>query len=83
MLFRSIIPSIDSVYDVGSPDYQINTVYARYFVGNGRGLTGIVATNAQALLVGRALTPVTVPLSTANSFNVLTVASGNVAVYTT
>lgn len=37
----------------------------------------------RTLTVGRAVTPVTVPLASNNSFNVLTVGSGNVVVYTT
>lgn len=39
----SIIPSIDSVYDIGSSGYRFNTVNAQYFVGNGQGLTGVTA----------------------------------------
>lgn len=126
----TIIPSIDSVYDIGSPLKRFDTVYASYFVGNGSGITGITATaslvgnlvgnltgngygaNAfsfvsatgnitggnltasgniyigntvftRTLTVGRSVTPVTVPLASNNSFNVLTVGSGNVVVYTT
>ena len=37
----------------------------------------------RTLTVGRAVTPVTVPLASNNSFNILTVGSGNVVVYTT
>ena len=37
----------------------------------------------RTLVVGRPSTPVTVPLATNNSFNVLTIATGNVAIYTT
>jgi len=50
-------------------------VYATaYYIG------GTVLT--RTLTVGRTTTPVTVPLATNNSFNVLT-GSGNVVVYTT
>jgi hypothetical protein len=37
----SYVPSIDSVYDVGSSTNRINSVYARYFYGNGSQLTGL------------------------------------------
>ena len=37
----------------------------------------------RTLVVGTVTTPVTVPLATNNSFNVLTIATGNIAVYTT
>jgi hypothetical protein len=39
----SYVPSVDSVYDIGTSNNQINSVYAQYFYGNGRGITGIVA----------------------------------------
>ena len=48
----SIMPSVDEVYDIGSPTYRFDTVYAGYFVGNGAGLTGIAGTqNAFQLAV--------------------------------
>ena len=48
----SLSPSIDGVYDIGSPTYRFDTVYAGYFVGNGAGLTGIAGTqNAFQLAV--------------------------------
>lgn len=37
----TVVPKIDSVYDLGSPSQQFDSVYARYFYGNGRYLTGI------------------------------------------
>jgi hypothetical protein len=37
----AIRPSIDNVYDLGSPVLRFDTVYAGYFVGNGSLLTGI------------------------------------------
>jgi hypothetical protein len=56
-------------------------------VGNNLKATGNIYIGntvfTRTLTVGRALTPVTVPLASNNSFNVLTVGSGNVAVYTT
>ena len=37
----TVVPKIDSVYDLGSPSQQFDSVYARYLYGNGRYLTGI------------------------------------------
>jgi len=37
----TVVPKIDSVYDLGSTDQKFDSVYARYFYGNGRYLTGI------------------------------------------
>ena len=37
----SIIPSIDSVYDLGNSAKQFDEVHARYYYGNGAFLTGI------------------------------------------
>ena len=37
----SYVPSVDSVYDIGSSTNRINSVYARYFYGNGSQLTGL------------------------------------------
>lgn len=37
----SILPSVDSVYDLGAANLKFDTVYAGYFVGNGALLTGI------------------------------------------
>lgn len=37
----TVLPSIDSVYDLGSPTRQFDEVHARYYYGNGRFLTGI------------------------------------------
>ena len=39
----SLVPGTDSVYNLGSANLQFNTVYGAYFVGNGAGLTGVVA----------------------------------------
>ena len=41
----SIIPSVDSVYDLGSDAKQFNEVHARYYYGNGAFLTGISGGN--------------------------------------
>jgi hypothetical protein len=42
----TIIPGIDSVYDIGSPALRMDTVYASYFVGNGAGLTGVISSSS-------------------------------------
>jgi hypothetical protein len=42
------MPSVDAVYDIGSPTARIDTVYATYFVGNGSQLTGIAQTYSNA-----------------------------------
>lgn len=50
----SVIPSVDSVYDLGTNSLRFDTVYARYFVGNGSLLTGISggAGNGTAIVNG-------------------------------
>ena len=37
----TIVPSIDSVYDIGSPSKRVDSIYAQYYYGNGAFLTGI------------------------------------------
>jgi len=37
----TVVPTVDSVYDLGSPTRYFDTTYSRYFYGNGRFLTGI------------------------------------------
>ena len=37
----TVVPTVDSVYDLGSPNRYFDTTYSRYFYGNGRFLTGI------------------------------------------
>ena len=46
----SVRPSIDSVFDLGSPSYRYDTVYAGYFQGNGAGLTGITVSAGSQIL---------------------------------
>jgi len=41
----TIVPTIDSVYDVGSPTRYFDTTYSRYYYGNGAFLTGLVTTS--------------------------------------
>jgi hypothetical protein len=47
----TIMPSIDAVYDIGSPSNRIDTVYSAYFVGNGSQLTGVISTNISNSIV--------------------------------
>jgi hypothetical protein len=60
----AVLPSIDNVYDIGSPALRFDTVYAGYFVGNGALLTGIAggSGNGQAIVNGTS----NVAISTAN-----------------
>ena len=37
----TVVPSIDRVYDLGTPAKQYDSVYAQYYFGNGAFLTGI------------------------------------------
>ena len=61
----TIVPSIDAVYDIGTPDKRIDTVYATYFVGNGSLLTGIAGGgNGNAIVNGA--TNVSIPLVNGN-----------------
>jgi len=41
----TIVPSLDSVYDIGSPTAQFDSVYARYYYGNGAFLTGLTSSS--------------------------------------
>jgi hypothetical protein len=65
----AVLPSIDNVYDLGSPSLRFDTVYAGYFVGNGALLTGISggSGNGQAIVNG-------------NSNVAITTAGGNVTI---
>jgi hypothetical protein len=71
----TILPSIDSVYDVGSPTRRMDTVYASYFVGNGAGLTGITATSNYANANVAAYLPTYTGNLTALTGNVTTTAN--------
>ena len=46
----SVRPSTDAVFDLGSPTYRYDTVYAGYFQGNGAGLTGITVSAGSQIL---------------------------------
>lgn len=60
----AVLPSIDNVYDIGSPTLRFDTIYAGFFVGNGALLTGISggSGNGQAIVNGTS----NVAISTAN-----------------
>jgi hypothetical protein len=60
----AVLPSIDNVYDIGSPALRFDTVYAGFFVGNGSLLTGISggSGNGQAIVNGTS----NVAITTAN-----------------
>jgi hypothetical protein len=51
------VPTIDSVYDLGSPSRYFDTTYSRYFYGNGRFLTGISGGSGGGATVTFAATP--------------------------
>lgn len=48
----SIQPGADAVYDIGGPNSRFNTIYGAYFVGNGAGLTGVVASSGTFIANG-------------------------------
>lgn len=48
----TVIPGIDSVYDLGSTDNRFDTIYGQYFVGNGSLLTGISADSGSYIVNG-------------------------------
>jgi hypothetical protein len=60
----AVLPSIDNVYDIGTPTLRFDTIYAGFFVGNGALLTGISggSGNGQAIVNGTS----NVAISTAN-----------------
>ena len=42
----TVVPNIDSVYDLGSANRYFDSTYSRYYYGNGRFLTGIAGGGA-------------------------------------
>lgn len=48
----TILPGIDSVYDIGSPSAKFDTVYSSYFVGNGALLSGVTASAGSYIVNG-------------------------------
>jgi hypothetical protein len=53
----TVVPSIDSVYDLGTANSRFNSIYSRYFYGNGAFLTGISNGSGSATSVTFAATP--------------------------
>jgi len=53
----SVVPGIDSVYDLGTANSRFDSVYSRYFYGNGAFLTGISNGSGSATSVTFAATP--------------------------
>ena len=77
----SIMPSIDSVYDIGAPTYRINTVYADYFVGNGALLTGISGGSGNGTAIANGTSNVAV-IGTNGNVSIGINGTGNVALFT-
>ena len=44
----TVVPGIDSVYDLGTANSRFDSVYSSYFYGNGAFLTGIAGAGAGA-----------------------------------
>ena len=53
----TVVPGIDSVYDLGTANSRFNSVYSRYFYGNGAFLSGISNGSGSATSVTFAATP--------------------------
>ena len=53
----TVVPGIDSVYDLGTANSRFDSVYSRYFYGNGAFLTGISNGSGSATSVTFAATP--------------------------
>jgi hypothetical protein len=74
------MPSIDSVYDIGSTTKRIDTVYASYFVGNGSLLTGIAGGSGNGTAIANGTSNVAVRSSGGN-VTIGIGGTGNVAVF--
>ncbi len=55
----TIMPSVDAVYDIGSPNKRINTIYAQYLTGNGSAITGVTAAAASNISLSQSNVTVT------------------------
>ena len=85
-----LLPRATQSYDIGSQTLQYRGIYASNLDVAIANIGNLSADNfyigntlfTRTLTVGRAVSPVTIPLTTNNTFNVGT-ATGNVAVYTT
>jgi hypothetical protein len=71
----AIIPSIDNVYDLGSPAKRFDTVYSNYFIGNGALLTGISISSGTKITNGLS----NVEIAVANGNITVGVAGNNIA----
>ena len=73
----TVVPSIDRVYDLGTPAKQYDSVYAQYYFGNGAFLTGISGGNAVASNSFSTISANGVNIVAASATDTLTLASGN------
>jgi len=73
----TVVPSIDRVYDLGTPAKQYDSVYAQYYFGNGAFLTGISGGNGSASNSFSTISANGVSIVAASATDTLTLASGN------
>ena len=73
----TMVPSIDRVYDLGTPSKQYDSVYAQYYFGNGAFLTGISGGNGSTSNSFSTISANGVNIVAASATDTLTLASGN------
>ena len=73
----TMVPSIDRVYDLGTPANQYDSVYAQYYFGNGAFLTGISGGNGSVSNSFSTISANGVNIVAASATDTLTLASGN------
>jgi hypothetical protein len=73
----TMVPSIDRVYDLGTPSKQYDSVYAQYYFGNGAFLTGISGGNGSVSNSFSTISANGVSIVAASATDTLTLASGN------
>ena len=73
----TVVPSIDRVYDLGTPTKQYDSVYAQYYFGNGAFLTGISGGNGSASNSFSTISANGVNIVATSATDTLTLASGN------
>ena len=73
----TMVPSIDRVYDLGTPTKQYDSVYAQYYFGNGAFLTGISGGNVAASNSFSTISANGVNIVAASATDTLTLVSGN------